>query len=64
MKRQDVIFPILILALCALLLYVVLSVTLLEPLHSSTNLSISFQNSVFPAIWSDMTIKHQVFKIN
>jgi len=42
MKRQDVIFPIIILVLCALLIYILLSTTLLEPLHSYTNLSISF----------------------
>ena len=42
MKRQDVIYPILILVLCTLIIYLVLSTTLLEPLQSPAIHSISF----------------------
>lgn len=42
MKRQDVIYPILVLVLCALLTYVVLSITLLDFPQSYTTLSTSF----------------------
>jgi len=42
MKRQDVIYPILVLVLCALLTYVVLSITLLDFPQSYTTFSASF----------------------
>jgi hypothetical protein len=38
MKRQDVIFPVLVLVLCALLTYIVLSTTLLDFPQSYTTL--------------------------
>lgn len=45
MKRQDVIYPILILLRCTVIIYVVLSTTLLEPLQSPATLFIAFYNA-------------------
>ena len=42
MKRQDVIYPIIILVLCALITFVVLYTTLVESPQSYTNISTSF----------------------
>ena len=43
MKRQDVIYPLVLLFICVLIVLAILSITLLEPLETHTLLSNSLR---------------------